>query len=52
MSLISIDQFEHFVEEFPEMEKFYTFDDAYQQRYDIDTMYAFGEDIIGYTCTD
>ena len=33
MSLISIDDFEHFVEEFPEMEKFYTFTDACEQLY-------------------
>ena len=31
MSLISIDQFEHFVEEFPEMEQCYSFVDV---RYD------------------
>ena len=50
MSLISIDQFPQFVEEFPEMEQFYTFSGA--ERYDSDTKYAFGEDIIGDTCTD
>ena len=50
MSLISIDEFEQqFVQEFPEMEQFYSFVDA---RYDSDTKYAFGEDIIGDTCTD
>ena len=51
MSLISIEQFEEqFVAEFPEMEQFYSFVDA--PRYDYDTKYAFGEDIIGDTCTD
>lgn len=50
MSLISFEQFEEqFVAEFPEMEQFYSFVDA---RYDHDTKYAFGEDIIGDTCTD
>ena len=32
------------------MEQFYTFSGA--ERYDYDTKYAFGEDIIGDTCTD
>ena len=45
MSLISIDEFPQFVEQYPEMEKFYTFDDACEERYDTDTKYAFGEDI-------
>jgi ATP-dependent helicase YprA (DUF1998 family) len=38
MSLISIEQFEEFIEEFPEMEQCYAF------RYDSDTMDAFEED--------
>jgi hypothetical protein len=48
MSLISIDQFPQFVEQYPEMEQFYDL----TPRYDYDTKYAFGEDIIGDTCTD
>ena len=48
MSLITIDQFPAFVEQYPEMEQFYDL----EQRYDFDTKYAFGEDIIGDTCTD
>jgi hypothetical protein len=48
MSLISIDQFPQFVEQYPEMEQFYDL----TPRYDFDTKYAFGEDIIGDTCTD
>ena len=41
MSLISIEQFPEFVEQFPEMEQFYDL----ESRYDSDTKYAFGEDI-------
>jgi hypothetical protein len=48
MSLISIDQFAEFVDAYPEMEQFYDL----TPRYDSDTKYAFGEDIIGDTCTD
>jgi hypothetical protein len=48
MSLISIDQFAEFVEQYPEMEQFYDL----TTRYDFDTKYAFGENIIGDTCTD
>ena len=50
MSLISIDQFPQFVEEYPEMEQFYTFSGA--ERYDSDIKYAFGEDTIGDTCAN
>tara|TARA_Y100000401_G_scaffold22564_1_gene15210 strand:+ start:594 stop:734 length:141 start_codon:yes stop_codon:yes gene_type:complete len=46
MSLISIEEFEQFVEEFPEMEQFYSF------RYDSFTKDAFEEELIGNTCTD
>ena len=38
MSILTIDQFEEFVEEFPEMEQFYDF------RYDSDTKDASEED--------
>jgi len=48
MSLITIDQFPQFVEQYPEMEQFYDL----EPRYDFDTKYAFGEDIIGDTCTN
>ena len=56
MSLISIDQFEEFVDAYPEMEGCYTFCHLYKSddepRYDSDTKYAFGEDTIGDTCTN
>jgi hypothetical protein len=47
MSLISIEQFQEFVDYHPEMEQFYDFD-----RYDSNIKDAFEEELIGNTCAD